>query len=71
MAKHTSHGKHGGGKMKPYASPGHVHDHPAHNLPDPSGGMMAGTTPSGMGSPMSPGAELSPQGMGGNPIGGM
>jgi hypothetical protein len=66
MAKHTPHGKHGGGKFKPYASPGHVHDHPAHNLPDPAGGMQAGTQPmGGMGGPQAPG----PPGMG--PLEGM
>jgi hypothetical protein len=64
MAKHTSHGR---GKFKPYASPGHVHDHPAHNLADPSGGLMAGEQPSGMGMPMGPGAPMGqppqPEGM--------
>jgi hypothetical protein len=69
MSKHTSHGKHG--ITKPYHSPGHVADHPAHNMPAPSGGLMSGDQPSGMGAPMAPGAQLSPPGMGGNPIGGM
>lgn len=58
--------KHGRGKMKPYASPGHVHDHAAHDLPDPSGGMMAGQPPGGMGMPMG-----MPQGMGQDPQQGM
>ncbi len=56
--------KHGRGKMKPYASPGHVHDHAVHDLPDPSGGLMAGATP--MGGPQAPGA-----GMGQPPMEGM
>ena len=51
--------KHSGGKFQPYNSPGHVHDHPAHNMPDPSGGMMQGDTlpgqPMGPMGPMAPG----------------
>jgi hypothetical protein len=66
MARHTS-AKHGRGKVKPYNSPGHVTDHPAHNLPAPSGGLMDGTQPSGMGMPMSPGAPMGP----GPQLGGM
>lgn len=49
------------GKMKPYNSPGHVHDHPAFDLPSPAGGAQAGTE---LGQPMAPG-----QSMGGMPPG--
>lgn len=48
--------KHGGGKFKPYQSPGHVHDHPAHNMVDPSGGMDQGTQLPGF--PMPPGGSM-------------
>lgn len=52
--------KHTGGKHKPYNSPGHVHDMPNHNMPDPSGGMMQGD--------VQPGQPLGPMGsMGGAP----
>jgi hypothetical protein len=52
--------KHSTGKHKPYNSPGHVADHPANMLPDPSGGMMQGD--------VQPGMPLGPMGsMGGAP----
>lgn len=51
--------KSNGGKMKPYPSPGHVADHPAHNLPAPSGGMMQGDTLPGM--PMGPAGMMGGQ----------
>lgn len=51
MAKHK-----GKGKFKPYNSPGHVHDHPVHNMPDPSGGMDMGSMLPG--APMPPGGAI-------------
>lgn len=49
---------------KAYKSPGHVHDHPAFNLPPVSGGDMAGDT--------MPGSPMAPQGTIGQPqFGGM
>lgn len=50
-------------KSKPYHSPGHTRDHPAHNLPMPSGGAMDGQE--------MPGMPLAPQGFMGQPQGGM
>lgn len=51
---------HGKGKFKPYNSPGHAHDQPVHNMPDPSGGMSQGD--------VQPGQPMGPMGsMGGAP----
>lgn len=56
--------KHSKGKFKPYASPGHVHDHPAHDLTDPSGGMMAGSPAPGMAMPPGAPTQGLPPGIG-------